>query len=227
MKNKRDSAPPWRKILIAVAVIGALAAAWRYTPLSELITPQRIAGWARAARDLPWTPPLIVFAYTPASFVMFPRPLLTLFAVIAFGVWLGFLYSMAGMMVAALATYYLGRALPHSTVKRIGGQHMDHISKRLRSHGLLAVLAMRMAPVTPFPVDGLIAGAARISLSDYTIGSFLGFAPGLLATTVFATQIAHAFEDTSRINYWVIGGVIVFFIFTTYGVGRWLSKKQS
>ena len=226
-KSRRAHRPAWGKILTAVAVLAALAAAWRYTPLSELITAQRIGGWARAARELPWTPVLIVLAYTPAVFVMFPRPLLTLFAVIAFGAWLGFFYSMAGMMVAALVTYYVGRAMPGNAVKRIAGANLDRISKRLRSHGFLAVFAIRMAPVTPFPVDGIVAGAARIRLWDYTLGSFLAIAPGVLATTVFGAEIARALEDASSMNYWILGGVLVFFVATSYGVGRWLSKKQT
>ena len=49
------------------------------------------------------------------------RPLLTLITVVAFGPWLGFAYSMLGIMIAALATYYTGRALPRDTVKRIAG----------------------------------------------------------------------------------------------------------
>ena len=43
---------------------------------------------------------------------MFPRPLITLFAVIAFGPWLGFVYSMTGILLAALVTYYVGVKLP-------------------------------------------------------------------------------------------------------------------
>src|SRR5688500_17063996 len=213
-KSRRARRPAWGRIIGAVAILAVLAAAWRYTPLSELITAQRIGGWARAARDLPWTPMLIVAAYTPAVFVMFPRPLLTLIAVIAYRAWPGFFYSLAGMMLAALVTYYAGRALPKTTVKRIAGENLDRISKRLRSHGFLAVFAIRMAPVTPFPVDGIVAGAARISLWDYTLGSFLGIAPGVLATTVFGAQIARAFDDASSMNYWILGGVVVFFIVT-------------
>jgi uncharacterized membrane protein YdjX (TVP38/TMEM64 family) len=83
----------------------------RYTPLSELITPERIIGWARAIREMRWAPIIVIAAYTPAAFLMFPRPLLTLLTVIAFGPWHGFAYGMTGIIAAALATYYAGRAL--------------------------------------------------------------------------------------------------------------------
>src|SRR5688572_28578170 len=91
--KKRPAAhrrPAWGKLIVAALALAALAAAWRYTPLSEYITGQRLSGWARAMRETPWAPMALVIAYTPAAFVMFPRPVLTLIAVIAFGPWPGF-----------------------------------------------------------------------------------------------------------------------------------------
>jgi uncharacterized membrane protein YdjX (TVP38/TMEM64 family) len=129
-------------------------------------------------------------------------------------------------MVAALATYYAGRALPRQTVQRLAGDHMEQLSGRLRKHGFFAVLALRMTPVTPFTVDGIVSGAVGIKVLDYSAATFVGMLPGLLAATVFGNQIAAAFDDPSQINYWILGGVLVFFAGMTYGIGRWLSKQQ-
>lgn len=225
-KNHR-SGPAWGKILFAALVIAALAAAWRYTPLSEFITPERVTGWARTVRGVSWAPIVVIVAYTPAAFVMFPRPLLTLFAVIAFGPWLGFAYSMTGILAAALATYYLGRALPHQTVKRLAGEKLDDMSRVLRQHGLLAVLAVRIVPAAPFAVEGIVAGAIRIQLWQYAAGTLLGMLPGTLTTTVFGDQFATALEDPSKINYWIVGGVILLFIALSAFVRRWFSKQRS
>src|SRR5688500_19530656 len=110
-------------------------------------------GWARAARGVEWTPLVVIALYTPAAFVMFPRPLLTLLTVIAFGPWLGFAYGMAGIITAALATYYTGRLLPERTVQRLAGDRLDDVVKALRRHGLMAMLAVRIIPVAPFAVE--------------------------------------------------------------------------
>ena len=226
MKKKKSRGPAWGKLIVAAVAFAALAAIWRYTPLADYATAERLSGWVRAIRGAPWAPVAIVAAYTPAAFVMFPRPLLTLITVVAFGPWLGFAYSMLGIMIAALATYYTGRALPRDTVKRIAGEHMAALSGRLRKHGFFAVLALRMAPVTPFTVDGIVSGAVGIKVLDYSGATFVGMLPGVLATTVFGRQIAAALEDPSQINYWILGGVLVVFGVITYGVGRWLTKQQ-
>jgi uncharacterized membrane protein YdjX (TVP38/TMEM64 family) len=226
MKSKRARrGPAWGKIIVAVVVLAALAAAWRYTPLSEFVTAKRISAWARAVGETPWAPIAFVFAYTPAAFVMFPRPLLTLFGVVAFGPWLGFAYSMTGIVGSALATYYVGRTMSRETVKDIAGEKLDGMSRKVRRHGLAAVFAIRMVPAAPFGVEGIMAGAVRISVWQYTLGTVLGMAPGVLAMTVFGTQITQALEDPSTINWWIVGATLLAFFALTYALSRWFANK--
>jgi uncharacterized membrane protein YdjX (TVP38/TMEM64 family) len=205
--------------------MAGLAAAWRFTPLSEYITGERIIDWARTVRGMKFAPVIVVLSYVPAAFVLFPRPLLTLLTVIAFGPWLGFVYSMAGILLSAAATYYAGRILKPSTVKRLAGDNMDDVAKALKRHGFLSMLAMRIIPAAPFIVEGIIAGALRVKLSDFMLGTFVGMLPGVLATTVFGDQLATALEDPSQINWWIVGAVILAFAALIWFVRRWFSKQ--
>jgi uncharacterized membrane protein YdjX (TVP38/TMEM64 family) len=224
-KKSGRKRPAWGKILLAAVVIAALTAMWRYTHLSEFITGERLSAWARTMRETPWAPFALVLAYTPAAFIMFPRPVLTLVGVIAFGPWLGFGYAMAGVLTSALATYYVGRALPRKTVRNIGGDKVDDVSQQMQRHGILAVAALRFLPTAPFGVEGMIVGTMRVKVWDYVLGTTLGMGPGVLATTVFGTQITNAFEDPSTVNYWVIGATVVVFIALSWVVGRWLTRR--
>jgi phospholipase D1/2 len=225
-KKGERKGPAWGKILVAVLVIAGLTAAWRYTPLSELITGERISAWARTVREIPWAPFALVLAYTPAAFIMFPRPVLTLIGVIAFGPWLGFAYAMAGVLTSALATYYVGRALPRRTVKNIAGDKAEDVSQQMQNHGILAVAALRFLPTAPYGVEGMIVGTMRVKVWDYVLGTMLGMGPGVLATTVFGTQITNFFEDPSTINYWILGATVVVFVALSWAVGRWLTKRK-
>jgi uncharacterized membrane protein YdjX (TVP38/TMEM64 family) len=165
---------------------------------------------------------IVIAAPTVACIIMFPRPLITLAAVLAFGAWLGFVYAMAGILAAALATYFAGRLLRRDTVRRLAGRKLNRLSEAMRQRGLLAMTAVRLVPIAPFAVVGLVAGAIRIKLWHYALGTFLGNLPGVLAATVFADQIALALEDTAKINWWVVGGVIAVLLLGTIGVRRWL-----
>jgi hypothetical protein len=127
-------------------------------------------------------------------------------------------------VVAALATFVAGRLVRRDTVRRLAGRKLDRLSTVLRQRGLLAMTAVRLGPLAPFPVVGLVAGAIRVKLWHYALGTFLGNLPGVLAATVFAAEIAAALEDPSRINWWVIGGVVAVLVVGTAAVRRWLGK---
>src|SRR6266496_1809688 len=144
--------PAWGKLgLIALSLL-ALAALWRFTPLSSVASPHRMMAFARAVGGTAWAPFAVMAAYTPAAFLMFPRPLITLLAMVAFGVWLGFACAVAGVLAAAMVTYQVGRLLPDRTVRRLAGTKFERVARVLRTHGVLAIFAANMLPTPPFVV---------------------------------------------------------------------------
>lgn len=175
-------------------------------------------------RQTPWAPLVVIAAYTPAAFILFPRPLLTLLTVIAFGPWLGFTYGMTGILVAAYATYYAGRFFPRATIERLAGRHAPQVQKALKRHGLAAVFALRIVPAAPFAIEGVMAGAARVKVWDYGLGTFLGMLPGVLATSVFGNEI-HAFlEEPDKAAWWIAVVAVVALGVFTYLARRWIAR---
>jgi uncharacterized membrane protein YdjX (TVP38/TMEM64 family) len=225
-KTPAAARPAWVKIIALAVVFFALFLSWRYTPLADVIAADHVVAWARSLRSTPWAPVVLIAVYTPAAFVMFPRPLITLLAVVAFGPWRGFLLSLVGIMASALTTYLVGRSLPEKSVHRLAGRNLERATRAIRRRGLASVFAVSIAPVAPFPVIGMLAGNLRIKLWQYALGTLLGMIPGTLATTVFAHQIEAALEDPSRINYWVIAAVIAVFIALVLVVRRWMLSVQ-
>ena len=223
--GRRLRRPAWGKLALILLAAAALAAAWRWTPLAELITAERILGWTRAVRDTWWAPIVLILAYTPAAFVMLPRPLLTLVIIMTFGVQLGLVYATSGVLLAALVTYYAGRVLPRRTVHRLAGDALEPAGKLLRDNGVTAVFAANMVPTPPFVVQNMIAGAVGIRLWKFMLGTFLALVPGMLAWTVFGNQITRALEDVSGVSYWLIGGALAFFVGFIFLSRRYLKKK--
>ena len=220
------SRPAWGKIGALAVVFVALFLSWRYTPLAEMITAEKVMASARWMRGAEWAPFAVVAIYTPAAFVLFPRPLITLFAVLAFGPWRGFAVAMTGIIGSALATYCVGRTLPEKTLNRLAGRNLERTAKAVRRRGLMSVFAVSVAPVAPFPVVGMVAGAAKIKLWHYLLGTSMGMMPGTLGTTVFATEIEAALEDPARINYWVVAAVVLVLLALVVFVRRWMVRLQ-
>ena len=214
--------PAWGKIAMFALVCLGLTALWKYTPLATFLDGNHITGWARRAGDEWWVPILTILAYTPVAFTLFPRPLLTLFSVIAFGPFLGFVYAMLGIELSAWVSFVLGKKLDRNTVRRIAGTKLNGILQVLRRRGLVAMTALRLVPIAPFIVEGVVAGAARVKLSDFMIGTGLGMLPGTLTSTVFGDQLQVWLEDPSQINYWLIASVLLVLGIATWLVRRWL-----
>jgi len=203
----------------------ALAAAWRYTPLAEFASRQRMLEWARIARTTRWAPFALAAAYIPAAFVMFPRPLLSLLAIVAFGIWVGGGIVAAGVLAAALSTYFLGRQLSRDTVRRLAGRHFERLSALLREHAIIAVFAANMLPAPPFVVQGMMAGAIRMKLWKYTVGTLLSLTPGLLAVLVFGHQLTMALEDPSKVSFAALGAALVGLALVIFLASRWLARQ--
>ncbi len=221
----RQRRPAWAKLgLIALGIV-ALAAAWRYTPLASYVAPKRMIGFARLLGATRWGPVAVAAAYTPAAFVMFPRPLLSLLAIVAFGLYLGGACIVAGVLGAALSTYCVGRLLPSRTVRRLAGRKFESFTELLREHGVLTIFAANLLPTPPFAVQGIMAGAIRIPLTHYTAGTLLSLLPGLIAVLIFGHQIIVALEDPAKVSYVVIGSTAIGFTVAMYLGRRWFARR--
>ena len=204
-----------------------MAAAWRFTPLKEYFTYGNIREWARVVRETSWAPYALVLAYTPAALLLFPRPLLTLVAILAFGIWWGMTFAVAGAMIAALAIYVAGRFVSKERVKRMAGDGFEAATKVLRRHGVIAMFVLNQVPVPPFAVQSLMAGVARVNVWHYAIGSLLGMAPGVLAWTLFGREARAAIEGTADISWWQVALIVAVLIGLTLYVRRWFARETA
>jgi phospholipase D1/2 len=224
--NEENGRPAWGRLAFIALAIVALTALWRYTPLAEIASAERVIHWAKAFGATWWAPVVVVLSYTPACFIMFPRPLITLASVIAFGPWLGFLYSLIGIVFAAVVTFFAGKGMRRDTVRRLAGPKIERMVGVLRKHGLLAMSLLRLVPLAPFFVVGLVAGAVRLKLWHLAVGTAVGMLPGTLTATIFGDQLERALSG-GRINWWIVGSCVALLAGCAYLVKRWFARMAS
>jgi phosphatidylserine/phosphatidylglycerophosphate/cardiolipin synthase-like enzyme/uncharacterized membrane protein YdjX (TVP38/TMEM64 family) len=218
--------PAWGKLAGIVLGIVALAAIWRLTPLKEAASPEAAVAWAKAFGAQPWAPWALMLSYTPACLVMFPRPLITLAAVIAFGPVAGFFYSLAGICLSSAATWWMGKHMRRDTVRRIAGPRLDRMAEVLKKHGLLAMTLLRLVPLAPFAVESIVAGAIRMKLWHVVTGTAIGLLPGTLTTTVFGDAIETAVTGSGDVNWWLVGGAAALLAAGAWAVKRWFTRME-
>lgn len=209
------------KLLPALLLCAGLFALWRWTPLREIADPATVRAWAETLRDHPLAPAALVGSYLLASVLFFPRTLVTLAAVVIFGPWVGFVYALLGILAAALLTYGIGRLMRRDTVRRWLGPRLNRISRQVSRRGLPAIIALRLAPVAPFIVVNVVAGAIRIRLNDFALGTAIAILPGLLVATVFGHQIDHVLYGVAEFNLWLVAAVVL-----ATAAGLWLVRRR-
>src|SRR5438477_633833 len=218
--------PAWTKLaLIALLVLG-LTALWRWTPLAHTVSAETVIDVAKDFGSRWWAPLVLMAAYTPACMVMFPRPLITLAAVIAFDPWLGFLYALVGIVASSIVTYYIGRRMRRDTVRRLAGPKLDRMIEVLKRYGLLAMTLLRLVPIAPFVVESIVAGAIHMRLWHVALGTAIGLLPGTLATTIFGDAIETALTGTGEVNWWLVGIAVGLLAGGIVAVKRWFTKMS-
>ena len=206
--------PPPKRIAVlgtvALVVLGMLAM-WRYSPLAHIVTADSVIGVADTLATHWWAPLLLILAYTPACMVLFPRPLLTMAAVVVFGPVEGLAYAMTGVVLAGVVGYFVGRLVHRDTVRRLAGPRLGRLTGVLQRRGILAVTLVRFVPIAPYAVVNVVMGAMRIRFWHFVLGTFLGMLPGALAATVLSDQAAEFLRDPSRVNPWLVSGAVFAF----------------
>lgn len=189
----REERRPGRRRVITfvatLAVLLALAAAWRWTPLQDWLSPQRLSEWLYAMPSPTQRALAAIGAVVAASLLMVPLTLLAVFAGIAFAGGEGFAYVFAGALISAAIGFLAGERMSRGVIERLSGSRLDRLSQRLARRGTVAVAILRMVPVAPFAVFNLVAGASHLGFGQFMLGTALGLAPGLAAITLFSSTL--------------------------------------
>jgi uncharacterized membrane protein YdjX (TVP38/TMEM64 family) len=214
-------------VAIAPLIVLALALAWNVTPLSALAEPGaarealgRVAGSSLAALA-------VLAAFVVGGLVAFPVLILIAATAATFGPWLGFAYSLMGVLASALLTYAIGARYGQQALRRLLGERLDRIRARIVRQGVLAVAAIRVVPLAPFTVVNLVAGASAVRLVDYVAGTLLGMLPGLIAMAVLGNRLADVMRNPSMVEFALLAMIAIVWIGLSFAVQLLVSRAGS
>jgi uncharacterized membrane protein YdjX (TVP38/TMEM64 family) len=181
----------WR-VALGLIALGAMAAAWRWTPLRELVSLASMVRIAQSLQESPIAPLAVLAAYVVAGLLVIPITVMIVATGVVFGPFLGAIYALCGAILSAAVTYSLGRHLGRNAVRRLAGSRLNRITRRLAKKGVLAIAAVRLLPIAPFTVVNAVAGASQIVMRDFLLGTAIGLSPGIIVTVVFVDRVAEA-----------------------------------
>jgi phospholipase D1/2 len=215
-----------RKVGLGILFFGALAAAWRFTPLSEEVSIESLFALAEPLRESPWGPLVAIASFVVAGMLMVPVTVLIVVTGLVFDGLTGFATALAGALGTAGLGYALGASLWKGAVQRLLGKRAATISRQLAKRGVLTIVALRIVPVAPFTVVNLAAGASHIRWRDYAFGTLLGMTPGVLALTFVASRVPGIVRDPRPQDI----AALVAIVLALFGGGallrRWILRQD-
>jgi uncharacterized membrane protein YdjX (TVP38/TMEM64 family) len=168
----------WRALAGAFVTFGGVGLVFLFgARLIGLDGAAAVRGWLAAAAGSPWTLPATVAIFAALAFLGVPQVVLIAAAILALGPWAGMADSWAGTMVSSLIGFWLGRGFGGGALSAWGGARVGRVVALIARNGFLASLLIRLAPTAPFIFVNMAAGAAEVSLADFTAGTAIGVMP--------------------------------------------------
>jgi len=214
-------------IAVTVAMLTGMALAWRFTPLREWLVLDRLVDFAIVLREQPWAPLAVLLVFIGAGLVAFPLLVLVAVTAMVFGPLVGTLYTLVGATLSAALTFAIGRKLGRETVRRLAGQRVNDLSRRLAKRGLITIAFVRMLPIAPFSIVNIVAGASHIRWSDFLLGTLIGLVPGVVTITFFIDRAIAAVREPDLGSLALLGVAVALVVALVWVLRRMLRARQA
>lgn len=213
----------WRWLVLAVyvSILIGLALLWRQPDMRHWLDPQSLSEQGRQLLATPLGPLAVMGGYVVAVLLGVPVLVLIMVGALVFTPWPGMAYALLGMVAGATVTYGIGRYTGAQTMDRWTQGRLGLLSRHLQRRGLLTMMAVRVMPVAPFIMVNMVAGALRVRLRDYVLGTFFGLLPGTVMISLFMDRLAEAWRAPGASSYVALAACVVLL-----GVVFWWVRKR-
>lgn len=189
MDSGKKGKSRWVRTIPILAMIVCVAA---FLFVGQSLTRQDLADWLPQNRVLAAL--TLILLYTVKSLTVF-FPLLTLYLLsgIIFPLPIAILVNVLGLIACDPLPYLIGKSLGSEFLERIRTKYPKlETLELLRRKGAFpfAVLA-RSAGMLPGDIVSVYFGCVHLNYPAYLAGSILGLAPGMVAATIFGSQIGN------------------------------------
>jgi phospholipase D1/2 len=221
-----------RTILAVVglaAALAGLALVWQYTSLRDFADVGFVSSVISHPAGSQFAPLLAIAAFVVGGLLVFPVLILIAATAAALGPWVGFFSAGAGVLLSALMLFSIGRVLGQARLQRLLGRGAARIQSRIIDKGIVAVAMIRMVPIAPFSMVNVVAGASKLSLRDFLLGTALGMAPGIAVMAALGAQIADLARNASWTNAVLLALAVAAWIALCLGVQflvTWMAGRR-
>jgi phospholipase D1/2 len=212
------------------AALAGLALAWQYTSLRDFTDIGFVSSVISQPARSHFAPLFAIAAFVLGGLVVFPVLVLIAATAAALGPWMGFVSAATGVLLSSAILFGIGRVLGHVRLQRLLGRRSARVQSRIIGKGIVAVAMIRMVPIAPFSIVNVVAGASKLSLRDFMLGTALGMLPGIAVMAALGAQIADLARDASLWNAVLLALAILGWIALCLGVQflvTWMAGRRT
>jgi len=170
---------------------------------------------------------LYVAVYAASCVLFLPASILTLGAGAIYGLPLGVAIVVAGATLGAFLSFVLGRGVLRKRIEAMATRNprFAALDRAIGREGAKIVFLVRLSPLFPFTWSNYAFGLTAVRPIPYTVATFLGMLPGVVAYTWLGTAAAAAAssEATATRRALQIGGALAALAVTLF-VARLATK---
>ncbi|MFP3321729.1 TVP38/TMEM64 family protein [Planococcus sp. SIMBA_160] len=170
-----------------------------------------------------WAPLVYIIAYTIRPLIFFPASVLSIAGGLAFGAWMGTLYTIIGATLGAALSFYVAKTLGKSLVKKQWTGNAAKIQTQMEQNGFLYVLLFRFIPVINFDLISYLAAISKVRFVSFVTATFIGIIPGTFAYNFLGSSFV---SGNPKI---IAAAIAVFIILTVVPIlirNRWTKKNK-
>jgi uncharacterized membrane protein YdjX (TVP38/TMEM64 family) len=156
-----------------------------------------------------WSPIIfILFQIAQVLIAPIPGQLVGFIGGYLFGVWMGTIYSITGMMIGTLIIVYLVRKFGEPFVKKmVDEKTYKKFDKFCKDDGLLALFLIYLLPFFPDDVLSFIAGLSNLKLRNILLVAFIGRLPGVFGLSLIGAGIAESDATLAIVIMSILTGI--------------------
>ena len=154
--------------------------------------------------------------------ILFPITVFYLAAGLAFGAFWGGVLALTGALISAWVAHFIASRLGVDFFPMRWRSRICAIQHRVEKQGLRNMVFIRFIPLISYDLISYASGLARLKLTNYMLGTFIGIAPRIFAYTYVGANIIDV--DDPR---FMTAMIILLLIFTIpYFVMKYNDRKN-
>ncbi len=222
MTRNRFLRPKWSRLVIPAAIILVVFTALRVLGVDfSDVSREQFKEWVESMGY--WGPAVYIALYSLRPLILFPAAVLSATAGIIWGAGTGFVILIIAAVISAVLEFFFARYSGRGLVEKHLGGKAEAMDKKIREHGFLTVLMIRLVPNAPWDVQNLSMGLTSVRFRDYFFATLLGIMPGSFALVFFGASFIEFVYNPD--NFWIIGAAALVF-FGVYYLKKYLAKKH-